>query len=112
MGNAQSIAALIRGIRDANIDRIPNLENAIERIATSQAAYPGEERLKELIDAVFAERDTMINDLLTFAVPRIVEEVKYSLAVDRALEQDPTLLNSSPPAEDSFEQLFAPISRK
>lgn len=138
MGNAQAIAAFMRGVRDANIDEIPNLESVIGRIVETRTAYEKEKKLAALIDVLFDERDAIINEIMTQAVPKIVEEVRFTLQIEKEAEKNmaqlmarraaaadaslssapvpemprtsaPVSSSYAPESNDSFSDLFAPL---
>ena len=127
MGNAQAIAKFMRGVRDANIDEIPNLESVISRIVESGTAYEKEKKLEALICVLFDERDAIINDIMTQAVPKIVEEVRFTLQIEQEAEKNMARLmvekaaasgehvlsepapSKANAAESSFSDLFAPL---
>jgi hypothetical protein len=110
MGNAQAIAAFLNSTQKIDLSKIPNLENAISRIVESGTAYEHERELKTLIDVLFAERDAIVRDMMTVVVPKITEEVLFSVALMKTVKENPrTLLeptDASAPAR-SFDDLFA-----
>lgn len=76
MGSAQSIITLINGVKKIKLDDLPNPESAIQRIAEGgKTMTAAEEPLKEFIDMLFTERDSLLNEAIKHASDRATENV-------------------------------------